>query len=378
MKTGTKRSRKESEAEQASRKKKKVDCFASLHDDLLIDILQKLPADILRYKTRFVCKRWFSLITNRILFDHASLILETSYGSRTVRLMDISEDKHGLTLKEQNLEIPYTGRIKSWCNEFLLITDLYKEGSLFIYDIIRKQGSFLPPCSTSCGGHYGCKCGVGLSYDKFKGVYKVVHAFLGPQIQCELLIFKGDIASCNSLKWKKISGPYYTGQRRYYWDDPVSVQGRYFHWDVHCSKYLVSMDTVKERFRQTCLPGSDVFPMNKRYSLVEMGGFLSLLHKVSVDKINVWMLKDYQRSKWEILQSINVSSHVWSSIYPGRVLPLPVTCVKGERYIIFRKPGSETGLYSYDLKNKIMRRLDVNIAPAERCVVRTTAAASFF
>uniref|UniRef100_A0A251UD39 Putative glycoside hydrolase family 17, F-box domain-containing protein n=1 Tax=Helianthus annuus TaxID=4232 RepID=A0A251UD39_HELAN len=200
MKTGTKRSRKESEAEQASRKKKKVDCFASLHDDLLIDILQKLPADILRYKTRFVCKRWFSLITNRILFDHASLILETSYGSRTVRLLDISEDKHGLTLKEQNLEIPYTGRIKSWCNEFLLITDLYKEGSLFIYDMIRKQGSFLPPCSTSCGGHYGCKCGVGLSYDKFKGVYKVVHAFLGPQIQCELLIFKGDIASCNSYR----------------------------------------------------------------------------------------------------------------------------------------------------------------------------------
>ncbi|KAI3705078.1 hypothetical protein L1987_75310 [Smallanthus sonchifolius] len=378
MRTEMKRCRKESEAEQVSRKRKKVDCFAFLPDDLLLDILQKLPADILRYKTRFVCRRWFSLITNRILLDHASLILENSSGIHTVRLMDISEEKQGLTMRDQYLEIPYSGRIKSWCNEFLLITDLNKEGSLYIYDLISKQGSFLPQCSTSCGGHYGCKCGVGLSYDKFKEVYKVVHVFLGPQIQCELLSLKGNIASCNSLKWKKISGPYYTGQRQYYWDDPVSVKGRYFHWDVHCSKYLVSMDTVKERFRQTRLPGSDVFPMNKRYFLVEMGGFLTLLHKVSLDKINIWMLKDYQRSKWENLQSISISSYVWSSIYPGSVLPLPVTCVKSKRYIIFRKPGSETGLYSYDLKNKIMRRLDVDIAPDERCVVRTTAAASFF
>lgn len=371
-----KRCGKESEAEQVSRKKVKVDFFTFLPDDLILDILQKLPADILRYKTRFICKRWFSLITNRILLDHASLILENSSGSHTVRLMDISEEKQGLKMKDQYLEIPYCGRIKSWCNEFLLITDLNKEGSLYIYDLISKRISFLPSCSTSCGGHYGCKCGVGLSYDKFKGVYKVVHVFLGPQIQCELLTLKINIGSCNSLKWKKINGPYYTGQRQFYWDDPVSIQCRYFYWDVHCSEYLVSMDTVKERFRKTRLPVSDVFPMNKRYYLVEMGGFLTLLHKVSLDKINIWMLKDYQRSKWENLQSINMSSYVWSSIYPGSVLPLPVTCVKSKRYIIFRKPGSESGLYSYDLKNKVMRRLDVDIAPDERCVVRTTAAAA--
>ncbi|XP_076903706.1 F-box protein At3g07870-like [Bidens hawaiensis] len=373
-----KRKRKGSVGKQAPSKRTKVDFFTSLHDDIVLDIFQKLPADILRYKTRFVCKRWFSLITDRVLRDHASFLLENTGGSSAVRLMDISEHKQGLALKDQPLELQYTGRTKSWCNEFLLITDLNKQGTLYVYNIISKKGLFLPPCSTSCGGHYGCKCGVGLSYDKFKGVYKVVHVFWGPQIQCELLILKGDIASCSSLAWKKIAGPYYTGQRRYYWDDPVSVQGRYFHWDVHCNKYLVSMDTVKERFRQTRLPVSDVFPMNKRYFLVEMGGFLSLLHNVTFDKINIWMLKDYQRSKWENMQSISTSSYLCSSIYPGFVLPFPVTCVRSKRYIIFRKPGPESGLYSYDLKDKVMRRLDVDIKPGERCVVRTIVAAGSF
>ncbi|KAD5962076.1 hypothetical protein E3N88_13549 [Mikania micrantha] len=377
MKTRMKRCRKESEVEQASRKKKKVDCFAILPDDLLLDIFQKLPSDVLRYKIRFVCKRWFSVITNRILLDHASLILEDSYGCHMVRLMDICEEKQGLKMKEQYLEIPYSGRIKSWCDEFLLITDLDKQGSLYIYDLITKQGSFLPPCSTSCGGHYGCKCGVGLSYDKFKGVYKVVHVFFGPEIQCELLILKRNITSCDSLKWKKINSPYYTGQRRYYWDDPISIQGRYFHWDVHCSKYLVSMDTVKERFHPTRLPVFDAFTMNKRYFLVEMGGFLALLHKVSIDMINIWMLKDYQRSKWENMRSINISNNLCSSFHTGNALPFPVTCVKNKRYIIFRKPGSKTGLYSYDLKDKIIRKLDVDIDPSERCVVPTTASSCF-
>lgn len=369
-----KRYGKQCEAEQVTRRKKNVDFFSILPDDLLLEILRKLPADMLRYKVRFVRRRWFNLITNRILLDHASLILEKPTGSDTVRLIDIREEKHGLKMSEQYLDIPYSGRIKSWCNEFLLITDLDREGSLYIFNFITKEGAFLPECSTICGGHYGCKCGVGLSYDEFKGVYKVVHVFMGPPIQCELLVLKSNIISCDSLKWKKINGPSYMGLRRYYWDDPVSVQGRYFHWDVHCSKYLVSMDTVKERFRQTCLPGSDDFPMNNRYSLVEMGGFLTLLHKVSADKVHIWMLKDFQRTKWEMFQSISVSSYVGSSIYPGSIFPLPVTSVKSKRYLIFRKPGSETALFSYDLKESRMKKLDIEIAGNEHCVVQSTAA----
>nr|XP_043632771.1 F-box protein At5g49610-like isoform X2 [Erigeron canadensis] len=370
MTTATNSCRRLCKAEQVSRKKRKVDFSALLPDDLLLDILEKLPTDILRYKTRYVCKRWFDLTTNRILLDHASLILENTTGSQTVRLVDIREEKDGLKMKDQCLDIPYNGRIKSWCNEFLLITDLNRDGSLFLFNRITKEGSFLPPCSLSCRGHYGCKCGVGLSYDDFKEVYKVVHVFNGPPIQCELLILKSDNISCASIKWKKVNGPSYTGNRQYYWDDPISVQGRYFHWDVHCCKYLISMDTAKERFRQTCLPGSDGIPMNNCYFLVEIGGFLSLLHKVSSDKINVWMLKDYQRTKWEKLQSISISSY--TSIYPGSAL-LPVTSVKSKRYIIFRKPGSYTGLYSYDLKDKLIKRLNINIAPYERCVVQSTA-----
>nr|GFC30206.1 F-box protein At5g49610-like [Tanacetum cinerariifolium] len=124
---------------------------------------------------------------------------------------------------------------------------------------------------------------------------------------------------------KEYSEPIYTGQREYYWDDLVSVQGRYLHWDLHCSEYLLSMDTVKETFRQTSLPlSSEGFPINNQYYLVEMGGFLTLLHKVPF-VINIWVLKDFQRTKWEKLQSISIASVVCSSDNPRRILPVPVT-----------------------------------------------------
>ncbi|XP_023757179.1 uncharacterized protein LOC111905698 [Lactuca sativa] len=364
--------RRQSKSEHVTKKKKSLDGFALLPDDVLLEILKKLPPDLLRYKVKFVCRRWFFLITDNILFDHASLILQTSTGSNTIRLMDIREEEQGLKMKQQFIKIPFHGCIKSWCNEYLLLTDSIRIGILYLFNLITKQGSFISSPSVSCGGHYNCKCGLGMSYDPFKKVYKVVHVYMGPPIQCEILVLESNIPSNAWIIWKKVNGTSYTGQRQYYWENPVSVQGRYFHWDVHSDKYLVSMDTVKERFRQTFLPGSDVYPMDNRYSLVEMGGFLTLLHKVSFDRVNVWMLKGFQKTKWERFHSICILGYVCLRVFPGSVVSFPVTSVKSKRYIIFRKPGSNTGLYSYDLKNKIMKRLEIDIADNERCVVQST------
>ncbi|PWA65108.1 glycoside hydrolase family 17, F-box domain-containing protein [Artemisia annua] len=374
MKSAKKRCKKHCKAKHGSMKDVQVDPFNLLPDDILLLILMKVPGDVLRYSARFVYKRWFYLITYTILLDHVSFILETQTGSHKVRLVDISEEGEGITMNERYLELPYNGRIKSWCNEVLLITDLDKQGSLFFYNIITKEGSLLSQCSISCGGHYSCRCGIGLSYDKFKGVYKVVHVFNGPPVQCELIILgSSNISTCNSSKWKEYSGPIYTGQRGHHWDDPVSVQGRYLHWDVHCSEYLLSMDTVKETFCQTSLPVSEGFS-----HLVEMGGFLTLLHKVPSYEINIWVLKDFQRTKWEKLQSISTESVVYSSINPRRIPPIPVTSVKSQRYLIFRLPGCDsTTFYSYDLKDNFMTRLDIDIEYGERFIVHSTSA-SFF
>ncbi|CAI9273671.1 unnamed protein product [Lactuca saligna] len=188
-------------------REKKVDYSSFLTDDILFDILRRLPTVILRYKTKFVCRRWFNIITNKILIEHASFIVQRSSGPHTA-----------------------------------------------IQVVIRKDYIFLG-VEHLVGGHYTIKCGVALAFDGFKGVYKAIHIFMGPPIQCKIIELNRDITSGVSSMWIKTEGPSYDmGEGQYYWGNPVSVQGRYFHWDVHSSKYLVSVNMVKDKILQIPLP----------------------------------------------------------------------------------------------------------------------------
>nr|KAJ0220978.1 hypothetical protein LSAT_V11C200094700 [Lactuca sativa] len=339
-----------------------------LLDDFLFDILRRLPADILRYKARFVCRRWFSIITNRILRDHASFIVQRSSGPHTAIQVVIREEKHGLELEQQQLDIPCKFRLKSWCNEFLLIVDPNRKESLYVFNLMTKQALCLPGCMTSCGGHYTSKCGLALAFDGFKGIYKAIHVFMGPPIECKIIVFNRDISSHVCSMWKKIQVPSYDmGEGQYYWGNPVSVQGRYFHWDVHCSNYLVSIDMVKEKIFQMSLPAEcNDDQVKRQYSLFEMSGFLALLDDVSWNHADLWILKDIQKMKWEKLQSISVPSYVNTRIYP-------VCSVISMRYLIFKKSSPKPGLFSYDLTNEVIKELNIHCGDSERCVVHSAA-----
>lgn len=84
------------EDEQMTRKKKTVDWFVFLSDDILEKILKVLPVTFLRYKAKHVCKRWFNIITYRILLEHASFIVQVSSGPHTTNQIFVREVKEGL------------------------------------------------------------------------------------------------------------------------------------------------------------------------------------------------------------------------------------------------------------------------------------------
>lgn len=356
---GLSKGRKEYEDEQMTRKRKKVDWFFFLSDDLLFDILKRLRERdaFLRHKAKLSPE----------LF--------------TTRLVDIREEQQAIEVKEQNIDIPTSkGMIKSWCKEFLLISDPTRKRSLYAYNLITKEGSYLPRCNTSCGGHYTMKCGVALSFDGFKATYKVFHLFMGPPIECHILILRRDILSRVSSQWKKIKVPAYMGEgwssqqlssqsnTRILLGEAVSVQGRYFHWIVHIFKCLVSVDMVKEKITQTPLP--DSVDTRSCYAGFEMGGFLTLFEGVNWDKGDVWILKDSQRMKWEKLHSIIVQN--WCLRGPDSFL-YPVCSTISKRYIIFMKIGGENGLCSYDLKTGVVKELNIDAESDDRCVVHSSA-----
>ncbi|XP_076933683.1 F-box protein At3g07870-like [Bidens hawaiensis] len=363
----------ESVAEERRPRTMKVDRFTMLPDDIIEDILKRLPARDLRYRGKYVCKRWFNTINNQILLEHTSFIIQRSSGPHQARQVVVREVNEKLEFKQQDLEIPCRGRIKAWCNEFLLIADANRREYLYAYDLFTEKGMYLPNCSTSCGGHYTSKCGISLCYDGARRRYKVIHMFMGPPIQCHILVLAPEVVCIlsNFAYWKKIEVPSNMGEGQYYWGDPVSVKGRYLHWDVHSSDHLVSMDTVKERFYQTRLPGLNDDRTRNQHSFVEMNGFLALVDKVSGNKANMWILKDLHNNKWEKSHSLNLSCHWYFSIHPQIDIPFPICSVVNKRHIIFKKPNQPktmTSLLRYDLKTNLV---ETHLAERENVTMST-------
>ncbi|CAI9287568.1 unnamed protein product [Lactuca saligna] len=354
------KSRKKSVHKRRTRKSKKVkvDPFIFLPDDILLEILKRLPDAVLRYKEKYVCSRWFDIITNSILLDHASYILQNKGTFRTC-LVDIREEGERLQVKEQDLDIPHIGMIRSWCNEFLLISVSYTN-TLYVYNLITKEGSYLPQHNAPCGRYCIGNCGVALS--GFKGIYKVVHLYSGPPIKCHILnLGRGDnlMSTCVSSKWKHVKGSFTKDvkNRLHSWCEPVLVrQGRYIHWETFndSNDLLVSMDTETEEIFQKRLPTS----IEERYSgnsLFVIGGFLAVFDRVLYqgNDAYVWILKDFRRRRWKKLQLI--TGHYTRYLDTYRI------CGGiSKRYIILRSTTGK-GMCSYDVENGVFKELDISI-----------------
>ncbi|CAH1418566.1 unnamed protein product [Lactuca virosa] len=364
-------SRKESKLPM-KRKRKKVDRFMFLPDDILLDILKRLPDDFPRYLAKYVCRRWFNIMTNRILLHDTSFIILQKTGNLTARHVGIREEEQGIhVMKVQDLDIPPIGIIRSWVNELLLISD-YKKQSLYVYNLITKEGSYLPERNiASCGGYCTIKCGVALSFNLFKGIYKVVYLFMGPPIECHILILRRDIVSS---KWKKIHVPCMNGGS-FYSSNLVSIQGRYLHWDNCIDNSLVSMDMVKEEIVDMSVPNYDK-GFGFVYTIFEMGGYLAFFAENSLDKADIWILKDFERKKWEKLQSITLKMWYYRRLSVSILhrwcynrFPLCGVMSKRSRYIILECKSNNKGMCYYDLKNGAMKELDIHINVDDGCVV---------
>ncbi|GKD16348.1 F-box protein-like protein [Tanacetum coccineum] len=148
-------------------------------------------------------------------------------------------------------------------------------------------------------------------------------------------------------------------KERISWHDPVSIDGRYLHWNVNSFDYLLSMDTVEERFRRISLPPiyDDNLKNKNQYSICKMGGFLGL-HEVSSENDVMWVLKNFERTTWEKLKFIGVTA----SVDPDRGILIPPIAPRYSRYMVFTDPDEHDHIYySYDFKDKLVRRLNIQL-----------------
>lgn len=139
------------------------------------------------------------------------------------------------------------------------------------------------------------------------------------------------------------------------------------HWRIQGTNDLVSVDMVKEEVCRISLPvssdcGRDV------YSFFEMDGFLTFFDGVTTkNKAVIWVLKDFHRVKSEKLQSITVDNSYFES-YPRKLCMYRFCCMIRKRYIIMESitTRAEDGMYSYDLKHGVMKKLDIHVSFCDR------------
>ncbi|KAK1364967.1 hypothetical protein POM88_040528 [Heracleum sosnowskyi] len=156
------------------------------------------------------------------------------------------------------------------------MTDPSKSGVLRVYNLISNVGRTLH-IAINCGGHSQLKCGLALVYDKFKGLFKIVHIFAGnPSVHCEIL-------ELESESFRKIDVPLYIGERKHDWGDPIFVSGRYIYWDVCSSECILSMDICEEKFYEIPLARS-----TNNYSVLERGGCLGLELAIDIGAAKMW------------------------------------------------------------------------------------------
>lgn len=334
-----------------------IDNTEKLPDSVLLIILHLIPTELLRYIVKYVCRRWFKLITKEILSEVAFIVIERPCSGNffsNLHLVEVHDENRNLHVTDQLMRVHSKGRVRSSCNELLLMTDPSKYGVLHVYNLISEVGRTLP-LPINCGGHSHLKCGLALAFDKCRGVFKIVHIFVGnPSVECEIFEIKSESLFRKRPNWRKIDVPSFVEQRKDDWGDPISVNGRYIYWDVCSSECILSMDIVEEKFNEIPLART-----TNNYSVLERGGCLGLELPIDIGAANMWFLNHVEGTEWQKLKGVRIKDEMQPVSYPDDIVLLRVgDCV------IYKRRGICSVLFGYKQKTRDVKSLD-DVAASE-------------
>ncbi|KAJ4719138.1 F-box domain containing protein [Melia azedarach] len=329
-----------------------------LSEEIMLQVLTRVPAAYLHDRVRYTCKPWHNLISSTDFIARNTqqnkcellvLIPCTIKKKLTyeVKILEMDDKKMDLSLIDVCL--PHMGhQIRSSCNGLILVNDPNPKHSrmLCVMNMLTKCSLTLPQCPSYCPHE---KCGAALGFDPSSKEYKVVHMY-ADGFGFEIFTLGG-----SDNAWKRIPGPFKSSRERpfrlgeFKWTDPVSINGQVFHWNVQSNKYIVSVDISDEIPRKTFLPGHH--KRNKhRFAFLEIGGKLALLYYVSSAEIDIWILEDFPGKIWIKKHSIKAEEikYTTNSCLPDFLNLFAVAALQDGEVLIFRhRHNNYTSVYSY-------------------------------
>ncbi|KAL3617753.1 hypothetical protein CASFOL_038074 [Castilleja foliolosa] len=319
----------------------------SLPDDLISEILVRVPAQDNYDSTRLVCRKWYNIINTRD-FAHSNLQLSTSglldvnlYTRRQI-LMTMQKGR----LEPSKLSYGLGGTVLSSCNGLVLGYDLNSrpKGPYIIANPVTKQQLALPKLlsETPTNGYILTKYNdVALVYAPSSRTYKVVCVSLDRDLECAIMTAGVD------MDWGRrvISTQHLPRKaKKLLKRSPLTTRG-FVHWtNIYTPEYVLTMNAESETITQIpgpCLRDDDE---SLWYRYLPMGSCLSLL--IGRGEISweweLWKMKP-ETGEWTKMPSIvlepqKVLKHLafkfkrqcssspllkpigWSNSYSGEVL----------------------------------------------------------
>lgn len=350
--------------------------FADLPQHLKIQILEKLPPQFLHKAFRLAnnsCNGTvFSpqFIANNISQINSQLFVQVQRWTRRkprfhVRLLKM--DPKGLNYK-LDYNYPKMGKIRSSCKGLVLMNVQTVDGVILsVKNFVTNNSLDLPRCPSDCAH---TQCGVALGFDTARKQFKVVHMY-ADGFGFEIFTI-GD----PNTRWRRIPGPFKCVSERPYdietfnWEDPVSINGEILHWYVCSCDYAISMNVSSEYTYKTYFPPGTI--CWKNYKLLEMGGCLAFVYKVSSTQIDVWIQKDScdgESKIWVKSHCLNVESIIYLQSKGHYSLPdfmslYPVASLRNGEVMVFMQRNGKIAaswLYFYDLQQMELRKSELNI-----------------
>ncbi|KAL6502032.1 hypothetical protein OROGR_027165 [Orobanche gracilis] len=277
----------------------------SLPDELLSDILVRLPADHIHDIASLVCLRWYHIV-------HSSNFVKTQIRNCTYGLI-LSCHQVGtgpiLTTATQGSQIEtceFSYKLKTGlyasCNGLALDYNIQTE-SLHILNPATKQELVLPSCSRHLPKLNHC----GIAYAAASMEYKVTVPF--QDVEDSLVVWSLAILTVGVHEsWRNVPVKHLKDYRFLLSKFPLTTEGS-IHWVLHGLRWVLTLDVETETFTTSIVPISRAY--NRGSCFLSTGKFLSFIFPREDLSWEVWGMGSRDGEWSKVLPDIELGAHKW-------------------------------------------------------------------
>ncbi|KAL3629233.1 hypothetical protein CASFOL_026455 [Castilleja foliolosa] len=289
-------------------KRKRLTEIESLPDEVLFDVLVRLPAHDIYDSARLICSKWYHMIHTRTFIDanfqHSTygLLFQSKYREDSVFLYVGESGRVEISkIRNNKLRCP----VPTSCNGLVLELQRGSNYNLYVSNPATSQVFALPPFVGYLINYQSFAIGYAAASMEYKAAILVSPAIGKKNICCILTIgvdksWRTTGSECVSL-----------ATTRALWSAPLITEG-FVHWCDIATNDVLTMNLETEIFTETSGPTPKGKPKQWN-TYLSTGRYLSLLRPCGDFCWEVWEMKPKIDYRWRKVWDISLESHKCST-----------------------------------------------------------------